>query len=266
LYPRLLKAACTIASYELPVVVSLDMVSTVQETLSCARNLGLKRRKALDSGWNQQTQEGTMNTGESLPIPQANDLAVLATVVDAVADGCVTDTSIAEAIGMSGRQGGYYPNAAASLGLIEATGASGEREWQLTPAGATFVGLGALERCNQLSDAILESEEVQTYCEEYFDHGEYAVRKKMEDRGVSAATAARRASTIGTWVDWAMSSSDDQIAKVGAAMTGTRTRAPGVGKALAATRRRSTVTHRLCENCFVQLPTGLDGTLCESCC
>lgn len=54
------------------------------------------------------------------PIPQANDLVVLATVVDAVADGCVTDFAIAEAIGMADRQGGYYPNGDASLGFIEA--------------------------------------------------------------------------------------------------------------------------------------------------
>lgn len=83
-------------------------------------------------------------------VPQANSVSKIATVVDAIAAGCVEEPDIAEAIGLSERQGAYYPHAAAALGFVEKTGEH-PSEWGLTPAGEKLFRSSSLERVEAIA-------------------------------------------------------------------------------------------------------------------
>ena len=77
-------------------------------------------------------------------VPQANSVSKIAAVLDAVAAGCVEAGDIAEAIGVSVRQGAHYPHAAEALGLQ-----------LLAEAGGRVAGVGPVVRGVQVDELTL---------------------------------------------------------------------------------------------------------------
>ena len=198
-------------------------------------------------------------------VPQANSLANISAVVDAIADGCCTTGAIAEAIGMSGRQGGYYPSAAHTLGLVQEINGTPPYDWELTSAGAAFVGLDAAGRVDYLHSALSEIEWIATFVKE----GPEALRADWTfDHDLSEQTLTRRLATIATWVAFMDSPRAAQTKKIAEAMTGTRERAPGVLQrvqeaARARMQRNVKLDARKCPKCHIRVAAALHE--CENC-
>ncbi|GAK53447.1 hypothetical protein U14_04712 [Candidatus Moduliflexus flocculans] len=83
------------------------------------------------------------------PVPQADDLDTVVETTHAVADGKTSKTEIAESFEFDERQGDYYANAAAYLGLLERQ----QHGFVLSEAGARFVGMASR---NERSAYVLE--------------------------------------------------------------------------------------------------------------
>ena len=198
-----------------------------------------------------------MNHTQVRPAPQANNLAALASVVDAVADGCVCDSSIADAIGYGGRQGAYYPNGAAELGLIEEVANVSPREWQLTNEGATFVGLDAHQRAQTLVDLLCDNEWLNAYVT-----APAQVEEMLRVACYEGETVSRRAACVKTWAQFVFELDDrEQAERIATHMTGTRSRTVGARKAQK--RAAPVVLDCFCGLCGTRIPAAAQG--CEWC-
>jgi hypothetical protein len=202
-------------------------------------------------------------TAQESLIPQANSLSVISAVVDAIADGCSTTGFIAEAIGLSGRQGAYYPSAAQALGLVTEAGVGPVHEWVLSPLGAEFVGLNSSARVDRLNDILSDIEWLDTYtCD-----GTEALRASWEkENGLSPETITRRLATIAAWAKfYADTTREDQEKQILAAMTGTRERAPEVVAKAAAAKAaaKRVLPKRSCPKCHLSAAPVVKE--CEGC-
>jgi hypothetical protein len=202
----------------------------------------------------------TVIGGEVAPLPQANSLACVAAVVDAIAEGCDDTASVADAIGMSGRQGAYYPNAAATLGLVTTVAGSHPMCWRLTAAGLAFVGLDAAGRATAMAHAIASYGQVQLYRTEGVD----ALEKQYLLDGLADSTARRRVSTIGAWSAWAEQAAAGHAEnELGEASAATRLRAPQVLAARKAAEKRAAPRPTpVCGRCYVQLAANGTCSIC----
>jgi hypothetical protein len=131
----------------------------------------------------------------SYPYPQANSLAKVAAVVDAVSGRADTDDGIAAAIGVVPRQGAYYATAAAYLGLLAETGGS-PRTWSLTTAGADFLTSDAAGRVEMLSDLVGS----MPAADAVLDGGGDAGDEISSNENLSGTTAQRRAYAVSSWM------------------------------------------------------------------
>jgi len=193
-------------------------------------------------------------------VPQANRPETVMAVVDAVADGCINAADIASAIGMSGRQGAYYPDAARSLGLIEKFG-SAPVEYGLTERGAQFVRMDSADRARAMVQMLDANRNVQTYLLEGSESLADQWRSEWSERPLSESTIERRLATIKAWAEFYSSGKAEQAALMESAMTGTRQRAPVVREARRLTNRPKVV--RRCPSCNMALPSGSD--VCNLC-
>lgn len=196
-------------------------------------------------------------------IPQANSLAAISAVVDAIADGCTTTLAIAEAISMVGRQGSYYPAAAQALGLVVEVHGQAPLDWRLTEAGAAFVALDAAARVDYLCEILSTLD----WLDDYTREGEAPLRESWADvAGLGEETIDRRVATIAAWTRfYAETPREEQVAQIATAMTGCRANAPAVAQAhrAAARRRHSEPVTRICPRChIIAAPAASE---CESC-
>jgi hypothetical protein len=193
-------------------------------------------------------------------IPQANRPETVMAVVDAVADGCVNAADIASAIGMSGRQGAYYPDAARSLGLVEKFG-SAPFEYGLTERGAQFVRMGSTDRAQAMVQMLDANAHVQTYLLEGRQSLADQWGTEWSERQLSETTIERRLATIKTWAEFYSAGRAEQTGLMESAMTGTQQRAPGVREARRLASKPKVV--RRCPSCNMELPSGSD--VCDLC-
>jgi hypothetical protein len=193
-------------------------------------------------------------------IPQANRPETVMAVVDAVADGCISAADIASAIGMSSRQGAYYPDAARSLGLVEKFG-SGPVEYALTERGAQFVHMDGPDRAKAMVQMLDDNTHVQTYLLE----GRQSLADEWEtnswERQLSDTTIERRLATIKTWSEFYLAGRAEQTELMESAMAGTKQRAPVIREARRLANKPKVV--RRCPSCNMALPSGSD--VCDLC-
>jgi ssDNA-binding Zn-finger/Zn-ribbon topoisomerase 1 len=198
-------------------------------------------------------------------VPQANNLAGVSSVVDAIADGCYSSPEIGEAVGMSGRQGDYYPHAAHTLGLVERMHDMDRSGWGLSEVGALFVGLDVDGRVDYLCNAIDGLEWVNTY----LNDGPDALRDEWaSEQNLGDTTIDRRLATIGAWISFRTDSRENQIKAISESMTGTRERTPGiVARTQEAIRSRRKNDQRYdarkCPKCHIIVAPSVDE--CENC-
>ena len=191
-------------------------------------------------------------------VPQANSVSKIAAVLDAVAAGCVEAGDIAEAIGVSVRQGAYYPYAAEALGLLTQVGTH-PLEWGLSPAGEALFKSPADERAEAMAEILADDEHVATFV----DDGPGALAERWSH--LSESTVERRLQTIRAWVAFAYETpAAEQAALVGGERDSARALAPVVRSRAEARRAAARRPVRRCPSCNLELPSGSDRcSLCD---
>ena len=147
-----------------------------------------------------------------VPFPQADDMRRVVDVVEAVAAGCTSKQALSDRWGFAGRQGDYYANAAAFMGLLARRGSvfrlseNGKlfARWQTTERQRYFVGRMAV---------------LPVFCEvirRAVEHGRLPDRQAVADlvaeaTSLTGTTPPRRAITVLSWVRWAVEACSDEI-------------------------------------------------------
>lgn len=190
-----------------------------------------------------------LDVNASYPFPQANSLTKIAVALDAVNSGADTDDGIAEALGVSERQGAYYATAAGYLGLIESSGDS-PRVWSLTNAGASFLNVDADMRADILATIV---DRIPVTVE---DNEDLILSDVLDaDSAINNTTAERRAATLATWRK-TLSNLETATEQLKLETDGLRSRIESAAKRSKATRTRvrkksaPAAPLDVCQKCF----------------
>lgn len=161
-----------------------------------------------------------MRTAPATPVPQANRIDVLASVVDAVAEGADTSALIAAAIGYDPSQGWFYSNAAITLGWLE-------KDYDglllLTGSGYEFCVDDAEARMQDACARFSDNADVQALTEDPTGDTLRARWTHLAD-----TTIERRLSTILAWVAFLQKPAAERTRLVDIACTAARDNAPRV--------------------------------------
>lgn len=171
------------------------------------------------------------------PFPQANSLAKVASVIDAVSGSADTDEGIASAIGVVGRQGSYYANAAAYLGFIQ-EGGGAPRSWTLTAQGIDFLNSTASERVDILIELVMTGK-ISSVASTLLDTNsevDDAEQEVANSESLADSTAHRRVATINSWIN--MLTSVQAMEELALEHDGVRERLPEAAKIAAEARKR----------------------------
>lgn len=200
-----------------------------------------------------------MSVNLAYPAPQADRLDRLAVVVDAVDVGADTSSAIAASLDMVDRQGAYYANAAAYLGLIEEVPGTSPQQWRLTDDGRVYAAAGGPGRLDLLTGLVAQVPAVQVYLEA--DGGMGAVVDLYAACDLDAQTATRRAQTASAWAGLLLEQCDpDTLVRDGATV---RAVAARIAAELAAARiAAAPAPAPVCQGCWMQLPSTL---VCDNC-
>lgn len=257
-----------------------------KDFLHVVREQADKKRKALaaqrDKDRNRQAQEQAVKAEEakaftrqqmveaytddeeyaSWPIPQANDLDKVATVIDSISNDATTADSIGEAIDVGSRQGSYYANAAGYLGLVEKHKDDiGSTHYALTQAGQAFANSEAGERAAMLSEMVNRTPLGRSYRNNPApEELEKEIASGGEAGGYSETVAKRRLSTLNTWIA-TVDNRESLTANITAQQKNTIARSVSASikqQAEQAEKRRAFVAERTvgatCPTCFMIKP------------
>jgi len=187
-------------------------------------------------------------------VPQANSIPKIVSVIDAIDNGLQTNKEISEDIGISERQGAYYPNAARSLGLVEKINTH-PTVWGLTALGERVVEMNAKDRAIWMTEIVGENDYVNTLIN---NGAEALVGQWGSELGDS--TIERRLATIESWKNFAYETEDSiQTQEIQTNMDEAKTRAPGI----IAKRPPRAAPAVYCDIHFVAMT--INGTLCPLC-
>lgn len=152
--------------------------------------------------------KGTSGTGGNIygiasydewPVPQADDLDKIGSVVDSINAEADTPEAIGDAIGVGDRNGSYYANAAGYLGYVEKhTDYNGFTRYGLTTLGEQFLAMDENDRAVALASSVEHSPLVQSA--RAGENVEEEISKSGATGGYSDAVARRRAQTISSWI------------------------------------------------------------------
>ncbi len=156
---------------------------------------------------------------QRVPVPQADDLDKVFQVVEAVDAGLDTADEIAEILGMVGRQGNYYADAAVALRLVgiqKDMTAEGRDRFYVTDVGRQYLDAPTADRAGKRRSAVLNSPVLKYLSSrlgltENGSHAPYPPPEVLKDEvriaavlrelGLTGNTPARRAKTITAWLD-----------------------------------------------------------------
>lgn len=158
-----------------------------------------------------------------IPFPQADDLDTVVEVTHLIADGKTTKRDLAEFFEFNERQGDYYANAAAYLGLIERQ----NHEFVLSAAGSRFVRMASRnERAAYLLEYVLKRpifrDLLALLCSKSLSSSslfpaplspddvpqQEIIRIMLRHQALRETTAARRVATIRSWIKWLFKNCD----------------------------------------------------------
>lgn len=198
------------------------------------------------------------------PYPQANNLEHVISVVDIVDAGANTSDSIAVALDMGDRQGGYYTNAAAWLGLVEVDKSTEPYSWHLTGLGQEMRDCDPESRARLMGEMVSRIDDANLLAAE----GEDALTRALSGDDLADDTVARRVASMRSWV---ASTSDSSTlgSAISDAEAGWSTRIAAASNTAreqyeAARRAREAAepVEEFCGSCFMTLPkTGI----CDNC-
>lgn len=197
------------------------------------------------------------------PYPQANNLESVALVADAVEGGATTPDAIAEALDLSTRQGAYYANAAAYMGLIEADRGEHCTSYSLTGLGETFTVSDADDRAEMMAQMVGSLDDAALVAAD----GAEVLKAQLERDGLAPETAQRRAECMKSWA----TATDDRTGlsrAIASESDATRNRIAGAAQTARTQReaaRKAAVpepTYNLCPSCFIAMPA---TNVCDDC-
>lgn len=193
---------------------------------------------------------------ENWPLPQANNLDKLATVVDAIDGGATTSDSIGESIDVVDRQGSYYANAAGYLGLVDKSKDEvGVTEFSLTAAGQQFLALDTNERTVMLAQLVKRTPLMQTYEDSNGDVSK--LEREIAGSGLEDTVARRRASTITMW-NKSLTNSPELLSSISSCRQAT------ISRAVAASQKQADMKAAKKSEMFASIAKQ-HGTICSSC-
>lgn len=129
-------------------------------------------------------------------VPQANSLAKIVSVVDAIDEGVTSQVDLARALDMEPQQGNYYATAARYLGLIDQDESEKPFVLYATPLGIDFQNSDAETRAAMISQMIPMIPEVETI---RHHGGERVLLEDFKNAGLSPETAGRRIDMLRSW-------------------------------------------------------------------
>jgi hypothetical protein len=140
---------------------------------------------------------------QGIPVPQADDLNKVIDLLSYLSRGDADKYSIAEFFEFNDRQGDYYGNAAAYIGLASKKG----RLFSLTNLGKTILQIkNSSHRNLELVSAILRTELFNDMFQLYLNQGGNITDAQIVDRigeeGLTKSTPGRRKSTVRSWMRW----------------------------------------------------------------
>ena len=137
------------------------------------------------------------------PFPQADSSSRILDTLDLVCAGPIDDEGIAKAMGVTPRQGAYYSNGAAFIGIVRDSGGY----WRPTAQGRGIFEMDdADDRRSALSAMILalpvfdKAAEHVAYVEEMPPVDEIVDWIMAREPDLNEVTATRRANTVHSWV------------------------------------------------------------------
>ncbi|HWY08728.1 MAG TPA: hypothetical protein VNY24_17835 [Candidatus Acidoferrales bacterium] len=137
-----------------------------------------------------------------IPFPQADDLSKVLDVADILSGGLADKEEIAERFQVDPRQGDYYANAAAWLGIAEKSKGS----FDLTKEGREFNKLTRIERMERVADILAQTpgfaEALAAQAGGNPLNLAEIARAIGKNYGLSGTTAPRRASTVRSWIEY----------------------------------------------------------------
>ncbi len=140
----------------------------------------------------------------TLRVPQADDLEKVAHLPFLVDQGLDSPSTIADALGFTVRQAGYYAEACQILGLV----GGHEGSYLVTDLGRDYLGLEVEPRHELLARLVLGLPIMQrALVEMLLSPGRRLERASLEDlvrreSGLGGSTATRRAGTLRRWFAW----------------------------------------------------------------
>jgi len=200
---------------------------------------------------------------ESYPVPQANSLETVSAAVSAVAADVNTVSAVAQALDLDARQGSYYLNAAAYLGLVEVErdGENGAGIWHLTALGQEMTYLADAERAQLVAELAESTPAVAAYREGGMEGAENAIAELGE---YGDDTVARRAACASSWANTIASG---EFAAGEARITSIARDRFEVAAAAARVEREQIIAARtpkapdVCPECFTEIPaSGVCGS------
>jgi hypothetical protein len=137
-----------------------------------------------------------------IPFPQADDLSKVVDVVELLFSGSLDKSEIAEGFGVDPRQGDYYANAAAWLGLAR----KARGQFALTRDGRQFAQMDRSTRLGWLAERVSAMpvfyETAQAFAKGTAPNIEAIAELISKLPDLSGSTPRRRASTVRAWVEW----------------------------------------------------------------
>jgi hypothetical protein len=144
----------------------------------------------------------TVVAPKGIPFPQADDISKIIDVVEILSSGPEDKAGIAEKFDVDPRQGDYYGNGAAWLGLAEKS----DGGFTATPKGEEFSSLDRSQRLARLAEMVSAMPVFHDAAFEQVQSGQIdtqlAARSLVRNFGLSQSTGDRRALTVRAWIQW----------------------------------------------------------------
>ncbi|WP_139362003.1 type II restriction enzyme [Hymenobacter sp. CRA2] len=139
----------------------------------------------------------------SIPLPQADDVNKVLDLGSLLLNKSMSGLDVALKFGLVSRQGDYYPNALAYIGLAERV----DGKFVLTPVGRKVFSIENRRLRNAMfANAILSTRLFKDLMSVYLRSGYVFVKQEMLDRlskeNINGSTIERRYTTAKRWLEW----------------------------------------------------------------
>lgn len=139
---------------------------------------------------------------ENVPFPQADDLSKVIDVAELLSAGPADKFEVAEKFDVDPRQGDYYGNAAAWVGLANKLGA----QFRLTGEGEEFVRKNRTDRLTWLARRVCQMpvfhEAARAFLADHAIDPNRIAHLIEKQSNLIGTTPARRALTVQSWIRW----------------------------------------------------------------